>query len=95
MAAITTIVAIAGVAAAIGGTIASKQQAAKTAKAAKKRSDKAQAAALAKKPGTSTQAEVALGGRDKDRRQGKGSLAQRRKTTELAGPSASSVGGLL
>lgn len=94
MAAITTIVAIAGVAAAVGGTVAAKVARDKQAKVAKKRSKEAKAAAQAKKPGTTTQADVALLSKDTERKRGKGSLAARRKTAELAGPSASSVGGL-
>jgi len=91
---LTTIVAIAGVAAAVGGTVSQKLVAKKQEKAAKKRADKASAAALAKKPSDVTGADVALLGRDSDTKRGRGSLAQRRKAAELAGPSASSIGGL-
>lgn len=99
MPAITTFIAIAGIAAAIGGTVAQKQAAAKQRKAAKKQANDAKAAAQAKKPAADTGANVALRRNDIERRRGKGSLAARRKAAAegaggLAAPSASSVGGL-
>lgn len=94
MPAVTTIVAVAGVAAALGGTVVQQKQAASAKKQAKKQAEEAQAAATAKKPGTATESDVALQDSDKDRKRGKGSLAQRTKAAELAGPAASSVGGL-
>ena len=94
MPAITTIVAIAGVAAAVGGTVAQKQSAQKRAAAAKKQSDKAQAAALAKKPSADTGADVALQSNEKKRKRGRGSLASIQRRESLGAPSASAVGGL-
>ena len=96
MPAITTFVAIAAVAASVGGTVVAKKTAAKQAKAAKKQAADALDASLAKKPADTTAADVALASAksDQDRRRGKGSLAQRNKEASLAGPSASAVGGL-
>ena len=96
MAAITTFIAIAGVAAAIGGTVSQKMAAAKQASAAKKQGKDVAAAATAKRPGVVTGAAVALRRNDKDARRGRGSRVARRREASLglSGPSASSVGGL-
>lgn len=94
MPALTTFIAVAGVAAAVGGTVAAKVSADKQAKAAKKQAAKVKAAALAKPPSTTTDAEIKLARADQDRRRGKGSLAARRKASALEGQSAASVGGL-
>ncbi len=98
MPAITSLIAIAGVASSIGGVIVASAQAAAQAKAAKKQADEAKAIMLAPKPDTKTRAEVKLAKQDKTLKRGKGSLAQRkRKKLEAGGlnvPSASEVGGL-
>jgi Flp pilus assembly protein TadB len=94
MVALTSIIAIAAVAAAVGGTISAKRTAGKQAKAAKKQSRRAAAAATAKRPSETTDAEVRIAQTEKDRKRGKGSQAARDKAASLAGPSASSVGGL-
>ena len=97
MPAITTIVAVAGVAAAVGGTVSAKRQASKQSAASKKQFKKTQAAALAKPPKADTGAAVELRRNDADRRRGRGSLAARRRAQTVGGlsaPSASAVGGL-
>ncbi len=94
MPAVTSIIAIAAIAAAVGGTISAKRTAGKQAKAAKKQSKEAAAAATAKAPSETTDAEIRLAQQEKARKRGKGSLAARTKASDLAGPSASAVGGL-
>ena len=100
MPALTTFIAVAGIAAAIGGTVAQKQAAAKQRSAAKKQANQAKAAAQAKPPSADTGANIALRRNDQERRRGKGSLAARRRATatglgaSLQAPSASAVGGL-
>lgn len=94
MPAITTIVAVMGIAAAIGGTVAQQQAAKKQRKAAKKNAKEAREAAAVADPSKKTGATVALARSDRDRRRGKGSQAARDQASALAGPSASAVGGL-
>lgn len=98
MPAITTLVAIAGVAASVGGVVQASAAAKAQAAAAKKQADQAKAALQAKKPSEKTEAEIKLAAKDKDLKRGKGSLAKRNRqsaaTGGLAGQSASAVGGL-
>ncbi len=94
MVALTSIIAIAAVAAAVGGTISAKRTANKQASAAKRQSKRAAAAATAKRPSETTDAEVRIAQSEKERKRGKGSLARRNQVASLAGPSASAVGGL-
>ncbi len=99
MPAITSLVAIAGVASSIGGVVLAASQASAQAKMAKEQARKAEQILRAKKPDTKTRAEIKLASKDKNLKRGKGSLAQRnrRKAIETGGldvPSASEVGGL-
>lgn len=94
---ITTLIAIAGVAASIGGVLSARAAAAKAAKAAALQAKKARAALLAKKPSDETRAKLKLIAKDKELKRGKGSLAQRKRKLAIGGlpvTSASEVGGL-
>ncbi len=98
MPAITTLVAIAGVAASVGGVLSAKSAADKAAAQAKKQAEEAKAALQAKRPSDNTEAEIKLAKRDKELKRGKGSLAKRKRENLSAGglpaASASEVGGL-
>lgn len=101
MPAITTLIAIAGVAASVGGVVQATITSANAAAEAKKQAAKAKAALQAKKPSDTTEAEIKLAKRDKELKRGKGSLAQRKRKELQAGSaggletkSASEVGGL-
>jgi Flp pilus assembly protein TadB len=93
MAALTTFIAIAGVAAAIGGTVSARSAAKKQAKRAKKRAKEAAEVAAAPPPLATSGATTALARSDRDSRRGRGSQAQRNRVASL-GQTASSVGGL-
>ncbi len=97
MPAITSLVALAGVAASVGGVITANIEAKKQAAAAKKQADDAKAALQAKEPSEDTEAKIKLAQKDKDLKRGKGSLAKRNRAASVGGlpaQSASEVGGL-
>ncbi len=97
MPALTTIVAIAGVAASVGGVVMANSEAKKQAAAAKKQADEAKAALQAKKPSEDTEATIKIAQKDKELKRGKGSLAKRNRAASVGGlptQSAASVGGL-
>lgn len=99
MPAITTLIAVAGVAAAVGGVVQTQRIAFEQSLAAKKKADLAKAALLAKPPAEDTKAKIALATKDKELKRGQkgGSLAKRKRASligGLEGPTASEVGGL-
>ena len=98
MPAITSWIAVAGVASAIGGVVQSSAAASAALKDAAKQAKDAKAAAFAKKPSEETEADIKLVRTDKDLKRGKGSKAKRDRDAASAGgltpPSASKVGGL-